>query len=374
MNRPFVSSMDMNDFALWKELGGRRFPLSFDLELTARCNNDCRHCYINLPAGDADARSEELTFEEIGRIADEAVSMGTLSCLITGGEPLLRPDFADIYLSLKKKGLLVSVFTNATIITPDHIKLFIEYPPRDVEATVYGITKETYEGITRMPGSFSAFMNGLDSLTRNGIRIRLKAVAMRSNLHELRQISDFCREKTKDFFRFDPFLHLRFDRDEKRNTAIIAERLDPEEIAAAEEADAERFGSLLNNCDRYIFPESPVHDCSHIFRCAAGKWTFTIGYNGLLRLCPSLWHPECIYDLRKDSFKEAWEVFIPQILDKQSQRREYLETCGRCPVINLCMWCPAHAYLETGELDLPVESFCRVAHARAASLNKGKAG
>jgi len=56
--------------------------------------NDCRHCYIGLPAGDQEARRKELSLAEIDRIAGEAVSLGALWCLVTGGEPLLREDFA----------------------------------------------------------------------------------------------------------------------------------------------------------------------------------------------------------------------------------------------------------------------------------------
>jgi radical SAM protein with 4Fe4S-binding SPASM domain len=372
VNEPFVSVRSIKDFSLWEEIKNRRFPVSFAIETTVRCNNSCRHCYINLPSDDQTARAGELGLEEISRIADEAVSMGTLACLITGGEPLLRQDFKDIYLELKKKGLLVSVFSNATIITSDHIKLFKDYPPQTFEVTVYGVTKETYEAVTQTPGSFSAFMKGLDALLNNGIRVRLKAVFMKSNVHEQRQISQFCRQNTTDFFRFDPMLHLRFDRNEKLNELIRAERLTPEEIAAIESSDAQRFDSLMKNCDNYIFSEVSAPDGNRIFGCGAGKWSFNVGHTGLLRVCSSLWHPDLMYDLRKGSLKEAWEVFIPKILEMKSGRREYHESCGRCPVINLCLWCPAHAYLETGELDLPVDSFCKIAHARAEMIQKAK--
>jgi radical SAM protein with 4Fe4S-binding SPASM domain len=47
-----------------------------------------------------------------------------------------------------------------------------------------------------------------------------------------------------------------------------------------------------------------------------------------------------------------------------SNRREFLEKCRRCSIVNLCMWCPAHAHLETGQMDMPVDYFCRVAHSR----------
>jgi radical SAM protein with 4Fe4S-binding SPASM domain len=372
VSEPFFSVKSIKDFQLWEEIKGRRFPVSFIIETTARCNNSCRHCYINLPADDQEAISSELSHAEISRIADEAVSMGSLSCLVTGGEPLLRQDFPDIYLSMKKKGLLVSVFSNATIVRPEHIKLFKDYPPYTFEVTVYGVTKETYETVTQTPGSFSAFMKGLQALYDNGIRVRLKAVFMKSNVHEKTQISQFCRQKTHDYFRFDPMLHLRFDRNEKLNEMIRAERLSPEEIAEIESSDTERFASMMRNCDDFIFPGTSAPAFDRIFRCGAGKWSFNVGYNGFLRVCSSLWHPDFMYDLKKGSLREAWEVFIPGILEMKSKRREYLEACGKCPVINLCLWCPAHAYLETGELDLPVESFCRVAHARAEMLEKAK--
>ena len=138
--------LEMQDFTLWAKMKERGALLSFDLEITARCNNACRHCYINLPAADREARSKELTLQEISSIADQAVALGALWVLISGGEPLLREDFEEIYMLLKRKGLLVSVFTNATLIRDEHIVLFKKSNhlepkapkvPKDVEITVF---------------------------------------------------------------------------------------------------------------------------------------------------------------------------------------------------------------------------------------------
>jgi radical SAM protein with 4Fe4S-binding SPASM domain len=351
---------------------GKRALISFDLEITARCNNNCRHCYINLPTEDKEAKGKELSLEEIKEIANEAVSLGAVWCLITGGEPLLRKDFPDIYLSLKKKGLLISVFTNATLVTKKHIKLFKEYPPRDIEVSVYGVSKETYERVTRTPGSFAAFCQGLDLLLGSGLNVRLKAMALRSNLHEQPMIAHFCRERTKDYFRFDPFLHLRYDGDPARNVEIKAERLSPKEIVALEQSDPARFQALAKGCDKLIDPQFSHTSCKHLFHCGAGSESFSLSYDGLFRLCPSLWHPDCVYDLRRGPLTDAWQGLIPQVRAMQSERREFLETCRKCPLINLCMWCPAHASLETGKLDAPVTYFCQVAHARADALKAAR--
>jgi len=424
----YSSVTPLPGFELWERMKERRAPISFDLEVTARCNNNCRHCYINLPAGDSEAKAGELSPAEIERIAREAVSMGTMWCLVTGGEPLLREDFSELYLMLKRLGLLVSVFTDACLVTQEHVELFRKFPPRDIEVTVYGATEATYEKVTRRPGSFKAFEHGLDLLLSGGVKVRLKAMALRSNVHELDEIARFCRARTRDYYRFDPLLHLRFDGDPVRNAEIKAERLSPEEIVAVERADAERFGALQKGCNELILPEQEHAGCDHLFHCGAGIGSFSVSYDGKFRLCSSLWHPDTVYDLRKmgtvpdcgavfrpngvtgaraatngrsvhrlegrkslrcgawgeterrglSPFSEAgsspgplhdaWHAHVPRVRDLRSSRKEFLERCRVCPIINLCLWCPAHAYLETGEMDTVVDYFCRVAHARGNAL------
>jgi len=364
VKKGFQSHAPLDQFSLWEKTKAKRIPFSFELEITARCNNDCRHCCINLPAADRAARSRELSVEEIKQLVDEAVSLGSLWCLITGGEPLLREDFSSVYLHMKSKGLLVSVFTNATLITGEHIKLFQKYPPRDIEVTVYGVTQETYERVTRRAGSYNAFIKGLDLLLESGVRVRLKAMALRSNLHEMPEIARFCREKTKDYFRLDPFLHLRYDRNARRNEGIRAERLSPEEISALERNDPERLEALRKSCGTLIESYSSHPDCNHLFHCGAAAGSFSISYDGVFRLCPSLWNPDCVYDVKRGNLQEAWHAFAPAVLEMKSNSREFLGKCHACSIVNLCMWCPAHAHLETGAMDATVDYFCRVAHAR----------
>lgn len=71
---------EIQQFPLWDRIKRKRIPLSFDLEITARCNLNCRHCYINLPAGDREAQSRELSPEKILGIARQASEMGAVWC------------------------------------------------------------------------------------------------------------------------------------------------------------------------------------------------------------------------------------------------------------------------------------------------------
>ena len=367
MKNDVVKNKALRDFEVWDRYDSLDKLFSIDLELTARCNLNCRHCYINVPAGDFNSAIKELTIDEIAHIADQAIDMGAIWCLLSGGEPLLRKDFADIYMMLKKKGLLISLFTNATLVNEKHIELFLKYPPRDIEITVYGVSEETYEKVTRRPGSLKSFKRGLDLLKENNLKFRLKAMALQSNMYEMDKIAEFCRTETKDYFRYDANLHLRYDRDPVRNQEIKSERLTPEQITQIEGRDDERFEALQEHCEKYILSELG-QESNTVFACGIGGGSVNIGYDGMLRLCSSLYHPDYMFDLRNGTIREALKKLVPRAKSLTSNKERFLKNCRSCSLVNICQWCPADAYLETGSLDEPVAHFCRVAHQRAAAV------
>lgn len=123
MYRP-DNNISIATLPIWEQAKEKRVLLSMVMDLTARCNNDCVHCYINRAAHDQKAMEKELSIDEIKSITAQAVDLGVLWILLSGGEPLLRPDFPEIYTHLKKQGIFVSVFTNASLVTDSHIRLF----------------------------------------------------------------------------------------------------------------------------------------------------------------------------------------------------------------------------------------------------------
>lgn len=364
-----VEKVPLEDFGLWNNLSDKRIPLSFEIEVTARCNNNCRHCYINCPENDESLREQELSFEDIRQLADDAVDLGALWCLITGGEPLLRDDFFDLYMYLKKKGLLVSVFTNGTLITDEHISLFKKYPPRDLEVSVYGAAEKTYESVTRRRGSYNEFIQGLNRLRDTGVPVRLKTMVLKSNRSELAKIVDFCKSRSCDPIRIDPYLHLRYDRNLKKNERIMYQRMTPEDMGVIDQSDKYRFQILKKTCKSLLDERKTDIDNKYLFRCSAGVSSFHIAYDGTFRLCSALCHPDCVYDLKTGTLREAWMDFVPRVRSMVSEKGDFKENCGGCPYIDLCQWCPAHAYLETGKLDEPVPRFCHATHIRSKLLN-----
>ena len=110
-----------------------------DVELLERCNNNCIHCYINLPQNDPVAKEKEISAEEIKSILKEAASLGCRLIRFSGGEPFLREDFEELYLFARRLGLVVVIMTNATLISPRLGRLLARVPPlAKLEVSLYG--------------------------------------------------------------------------------------------------------------------------------------------------------------------------------------------------------------------------------------------
>jgi len=212
-------------------------------------------------------------------------------------------------------------------------------------------------------------------------------MVIKSNLHEIEAIIDFCEGKSKIPFRFDPFLHLRYDGNVARYVEIRNERLNPDEIVQLETSNTKHFASLLKNCDHLIVEKQFSYDeckvcqdqfiCetldnhSRLFGCGIGVGEFNISYDGKLRLCSALVAPEFTYDLRMGTLQAGLNELSRKVREMRVQSERLMRTCKSCNIVNLCGWCAATAYLETGSLEGEVPFFCKVAHAREAALLKG---
>ena len=163
---------------------GQRVPLTGTLALTYRCNLKCAHCF----AQPAAARSKELSTAQWLDILGQAVDAGLLFAVVTGGEPLIRSDFAEIYRFLCEHGVRVTVFTNATHVTEEIVELFCDLPPRRVEASIYGATEATSRRVTGVENALSRAVDGLTRMRDAGVRVNAKTVLLTLNRHEFEQL------------------------------------------------------------------------------------------------------------------------------------------------------------------------------------------
>lgn len=339
---------------------------SLDIELTERCNNNCIHCYINLPLDDP-AMKKELTTEKIKDILTEATSLGCLTVKFTGGEPLLREDFEEIYIFARRLGLKVLLFTNATLITTHFADLFSHIPPLEkLEISVYGMSKKSYESVTRVPGSFQAAMKGIKLLQEKDIPFIVKAAFLPPNKSELDTFESWASAIPwmNQIPNYSVFFDLRARRDsEEKNQLIKKLRVPPEEAVTVLSRDRNRY---LQEMKQFCTKFTKVPG-DRLFSCGLGHGGCVDAY-GNFQPCMFLRHPDAVYNLRNGSLREALIEFFPKLKEIKAQNSDYLSRCSRCFLHGLCEQCPGKSWMEYGTLDTPVDYLCQVTHFRALDL------
>jgi len=349
MKDNYESILTLNKLSrqLWKE---KRHAYSGGIELTQKCNFKCVHCYLGV-----NKQNEEMTTKDVLTIIDKLYDYGVLFLYFTGGEIFLRQDFGEIYVYAKEKGFIVELLTNATLITDEHIKVFNQYPPVIVSASIYGMSSQTYKQITKTI-LFDRVIDNIKRIAKNDICVEIKYIALKGNLHDFNKAEDFANEIGAKFtFSFDIF--PSFDMDGKN----VSSMLDSTEIVNFEK-NYERTKKV------WIANAVPVkHDFNKLlYECDVATNMFLIDSKGILHPCNKLRIGD--KSLLGYNFSEIWESF------------SYLKTipapkdfkCWNCLNINTCNPCPAENLLATGSCENPSKYACAIAAARMKEFSSKK--
>ena len=338
---------------------GQRTPLSVSIEITRRCPLNCLHCYNNLPMSDHEARSRELSKDEHFRLLDDLSAMGCLWLLYTGGEIFARKDFLEIYTYAKQKGFLITLFTNGTLISAEIADYLQQWPPFAIEITLYGRTKETYEALTGIEGSYQRCLRGVALLRDRGLPLKLKTVPTTTNKHEVVAMKEFAEEELHLDFKFDSLINPRID----CSQSPLGVRLSPEEVVALDLHWPKIAAEHRENAKRDLERSSPPAEGSTVYSCGGGMNSFAIDPYGYMSICV-LSHQDT-YDIRSGSVMEGWEQFLLKVRTKERKR---ISKCAKCRIQSLCSMCPANGELENNDPESPVDFLCEVAHLRAMAL------
>ena len=329
-------------------------PVSGAFDLTWRCNLRCTHCYVGHAVGRRAEDAGELGTRQVLRLASEAADAGCLYLLLSGGEPFLRPDFPEIYRGVRRLGMLVSVFTNATLLRDDVLAALVEYPPQKVEISVYGASAAVYERVTGVPGSFRRAWRGIDRLLESGVTVGLKTMILRENLHEVAAMEAMATELGLSF-RVDPLISPRLDGD----PGPLVQRVDPRAAAELELASEKRFADTVAHVAR----QTATVGAPDLYRCGAGMMTFDLDPQGVLRPC--LMCREPAVPAVSVGFGAAWQQVTAAMTDVGLGADA---DCQGCSLVSLCGYCPGLFALEKGSVYRHPEYACRLGAARSAVI------
>ena len=315
--------------------------------LTRRCNLECAHCYI--AAGPRETAAGELDTAACRRIADEILAVNPAPMLIlSGGEPLLRPDLEELAAHAASRGATVVVGTNGTLLTDQRVVALMAAGVRGVAVSVDSLRPTYHDNFRRGKGSLAATTAALERLKAHRLDFIIQTAATKGNRTELAGLAAWAAEQGA--VSFNCYFLVATGRGAGLSDLSPLEY----EAVLADLARWERQyrGRMMVRAKcaphfmRHVHttdPDSPV--LNYETRCPCGVQYCRITPDGAVTPCPYL--PEAAGDLKRQSFADIWRE-AP--LFKRLREGTLGGKCGACEYRKLCGGCRARAYAADGDV------------------------
>jgi len=322
-------------------------PNICQFELTFGCSLHCKHCYTDC-YNNPSYLKRELNTREIKFILDKVYQRGVFWLCFTGGDPLTRSDFLDIYSYAKYKGFIIIIFTNGYSMTKGIASYLKRTPPFVLEITLNAVTRDLYEQISRVKGSFDRVMHGIDLILRTNLPLKIKTQVTKDNLEELPRIKKFIKGLGLKFMP-GVFLHARLDGD----LAPCNLRVSPSDVLSLDR----RRHSAADDCALTLTTQNGGTN-NNLFPCTIkGGDGINIDPYGNLIPCFCIREPK-VNILEKD-VREAKKKILKWVRTINFTNDS---KCKNCLIRDSCYNCPGKSLLEKGSLEAVIDWYCELAH------------
>ena len=307
-------------------------PLNATIELTFRCNLQCVHCYQKHYI-----RKEELNIKDIEILLCDFKNLGTFTITFTGGEPLLYPSFLDLLRLDILKDFRVSIITNGTLWTPEHIKAIKEIPHSEIQITLFSLNMDTHDLITKISGSFNKTLNTIELFKRNYMKFSIFSPVLKQNVTDIKDLENYCKKNNIPFSK----------------SSIIYPISSNESNCCQLSNDS--LKEYIENYKGNEYLRRSITSNFYFFCCSAAKNSFLISPEGIVYPC-NLIRINC-GNIRELYFKEIWEKssLLNQI---RNLERNDSEICSICANFFICKRCPGLFLLLTDNMLNPPLTFC----------------
>lgn len=313
------------------------------MELLDYCNYNCRHCYVH------NTYKKQMSLTLYKRHIDELAECGCVWLLLTGGEPLLHPNFCEMYLYAKKK-MHVTVFTNGYLLNNKILKTFESEKPDMIEISLYGANAETYDHYVGVEGAFDKVDTVIDSLNNLKIELKLKTLLASPFIDEFEVIRKYVQNKGNKF-KYDGFILSKINGD---SSTCEKYSLTPNKVI---ELECHKEGFLETVSDKV---KNGVYKYSNkLYTCDAGKNSIFIDANSIMSICSFARHISV--DLKADNISiiSGRERLLKEISSRLDLRPG--DKCYNCENKDLCRYCPGQFFLYNGDEYNPIEWNCKYA-------------
>ena len=301
-------------------------PISGSFELTPLCNLDCKMCYVHLNREQMHG-AELLSVETWKDLMRQAVDAGMMYASLTGGECLTYPSFRELYLYLRSMGVETSILSNGLLMDDDMVEFLKENPPSSIQITVYGASEEGYERVTGHR-SFAQVMENIQQIRRAELPL---SVGITPNAY-MQDGEEIVRMLHEMGLKFQINAGLMLPRDETGRTKHDADV--NVYIRLMKLAHQLQDGVECVGCDENDLPDPGGGSTEAVkgVRCSAGRSTFCITWNGIMRPCNTF--PKVSADVMRLGFAESWQRINAQVKEfpqpVECEGCAYSDRCKSC--------------------------------------------
>lgn len=319
---------------------------SFQFELTSRCNERCRHCYL---PGARDFHDMETAL--VMSILDQLAEMGTLKVTFSGGECLLHKDFIPILRHARENDFSISVLSNLTMLNDDIISALKDANIDLLQASVYSMNPEEHDYITRLPGSHAKTIAGLERLIAADVPVQISCPTMRTTYESYKAVLEWAYSHGIKGYT-DYIMMARIDKttDNLDNRLTLGET---ESLLRDIIGYDIQYRTIL---DAGIAP-SPLNPDEHV--CGAGIDMMCVAANGEFYPCPGFqgWPLGNAHDM---NVADVWNN--SEALRKlRAVTWKDFPKCMKCEAKPFCSMCMVRNLNETGSIFEVSKHFCDVA-------------
>lgn len=335
---------------LGKKADAMRLPLGGTMELLPLCNMNCKMCFIRQNPEEMKKQGRMLSCDEWLRIAREAKDAGVLFLLLTGGEPLIYPDFKRLYTELTNMGFVLTINTNGTLIDEAWADFFAARPCRRLNITIYGDSDEAYDRLCHNPHGHTQLMRALQLLKERDIPYRLNYTITPDNVGQIEYVCGIAKEcgvaLEAASYLFPPI--------RRENDDFI--RLSPAQAARAKiDWIKEFYGEQqlrVEASSALTYMKCITIDTgNHGMLCRAGRSGFWMSWSGNLLPCGMFLEPKI--SLLEHSFEESWNYIV-----EETAKLKMYAGCFTCKKKHGCVACGAGCLTESGDMTKKPEYIC----------------
>jgi heme b synthase len=330
-------------------------------EVTRSCNLNCRHCRAAASCG---PYAGELSTEKCFQLIDEIATMSSPVIILTGGEPLLRPDIFDIAAYGTGKGLRMVMATNGTLVDESTAKKMIKSGIKRVSVSLDGKDAPSHDAFRGEIGAFTGVLNGIETMKRAGMEFQINTTVTTANLKQIKDILELAKKlgaAAHHIFLLVPTGRGRDLAEQAITAADYEETLmwfHKESINCSIQLKATcapHYFRILHQQKDKGQKKKPVSGQFHEMTrgCLGGSAFCFISHVGQIQPCGYL-ELNC-GNVQKQSFANIWENSV--VFRNLRNLSKYGGKCGRCEFIKICGGCRARAYEATGDY-LAEEPLC----------------